>query len=174
MAGRKRKPEMPSVSFAPVPTYDAVKAAQDAKRPRVFDLETGTRVCHELACGRALAHVLREPWAPTMGAFLRWLSESDELARIYARARETCADVLADQTIEISDRAIDSDSAAAARVQVAARQWYAAKLKPKVYGDNVQLGLGAADGGIVINLGRFVSPTTPAIDVTPKSEDAGE
>jgi hypothetical protein len=105
-----------------------------------------------------------------MGAFLRWLGESDELSRLYTRARETCADVLADETVQISDEAKDSDSAAAARVRVAARQWYASKLKPRVYGDQVQVGLGAAEGGIVINLGRFVSPSAPAA-IEDKRED---
>lgn len=72
------------------------------------------------------------------------------------------ADTLADECVEISDAAHDSDTASAARVRVAARQWYAAKLKPRTYGENVQIG-GTEGGGIVINFGRAPSLSAPAL-----------
>jgi hypothetical protein len=94
----------------------------------------------------------------------------DVFRSVYRRARLELADRLADAIIEIADSATDVDSASSARVQVAARQWYASKLKPGVYGDNVNVNVGADGSGIVINLGRFV-PAAPMLDVTPKAED---
>lgn len=80
-----------------------------------------------------------------------WLAADKEFSNRYARAREDQADVLADELIEIADdgsrdyavvegrEVVDHDHIARSRLRVDARKWVASKLKPKKYGDKLDL-----------------------------------
>jgi hypothetical protein len=57
---------------------------------------------------------------------------------MYARAKEDSADVNADEIREISDN-LDEDPNSR-RVRIDARKWIAAKLKPRKYGDKIEIG----------------------------------
>lgn len=68
---------------------------------------------------------------------------------MYVRAREDQADTLADQIVAIADEqaeVIKEDGSAfdpdvqRDRLRVEARKWVAAKLKPKKYGEKLELG----------------------------------
>ncbi len=102
-------------------------------------------ICEALAEGKSLRAVCGEKGMPAPSTVVGWLLEAPALAEQYAHARDRQADFYADEIIEIADTATD---AALARLQVDARKWVASKLKPKKYGDKVEL-----DG----NLGVTVS-----------------
>ena len=86
---------------------------------------------------------------------LDWINAESSRAEMYARAREDRSDKLADEIVAISDEceyapvtdmsgntvAVMFDKTAVARnkLRVDARKWIAAKLKPRVYGDKVQV-----------------------------------
>ena len=86
---------------------------------------------------------------------LDWINAVSSRAEMYARAREDRSDKLADEIVAISDEceyqpvtdmsgktvALVFDKTAVARnkLRVDARKWIAAKLKPRVYGDKVQV-----------------------------------
>lgn len=78
----------------------------------------------------------------------------------YTRAREDQADTLADEIVAIADdgtndtykneegfELVNHDVIARSRLRVEARKWVAAKLKPKKYGDRVDLTHANPDGG---------------------------
>jgi hypothetical protein len=84
----------------------------------------------------------------------KWLTESPELEKQYARAKEACADRLFDEILEIADdgrndwmAAYGSEEAPGWRengeairrsqIRIDARKWMAGKLRPKVYGDKI-------------------------------------
>jgi hypothetical protein len=176
----------PDSSPAPAPANPApIRLATSRRapgRPSSFSPALADDLCDAIANGTPLHRWCAETGPngqkrPSTSSVLRWLSaegaEYDGFRRQYARAREMLADRLADECVEIADQAFDSDTASAARVKTAARQWYAAKLKPKVYGDNVNVGVGGSDGGIVINLGRF-APASPAPLLTVAPDESGE
>ena len=94
---------------------------------------------------------------PSASTWFKWTADCDVTRKRYAQAREALADCVADDVLDIADTATDSDSASAARVRVEARRWFAAKVKPTVYGDNVGLDL-QANGGITISLQRYAPP----------------
>ena len=83
--------------------------------------------------------------------FYRWIAENEKLRDKYTQARDVQADLLADQIIQLADdKSHDTQAgefgevgnAAAiqrSRLQVEARKWIAAKLKPKKYGDKVEV-----------------------------------
>lgn len=94
------------------------------------------------------------------------IQNNKEFSDRYARAKEEQADVLADEMIEIADNCTDDvalisvskDGEAKegvnhsainrARLQIDTRKWIASKLKPKKYGDKVDVD---HSGGLVIN-----------------------
>jgi len=100
-------------------------------------------ILDQIAAGKPLAEVCRQPNMPTPSAVLHWLERADDATRqAYARAREASADQLADEIVSIADEVkdcADVAAVAAARLRVDARKWVAAKLKPQSYGDRIQV-----------------------------------
>lgn len=87
---------------------------------------------------------------PNKATVYRWLGSNEPFRDLYARAREDQADTLADEIVNIADNPVvgiktktgkdgveitEGDMIEHRRLQVDARKWVAAKLKPKKYGD---------------------------------------
>lgn len=83
---------------------------------------------------------------------LKWLDADSVRGEMYARAREDRSDKLADEIVAISDQSewdtytddngnvrTNQEVVARAKLRVDARKWVAAKLKPRVYGDKLDL-----------------------------------
>jgi len=115
-------------------------------RPSDFSQEMADQVCERLSEGESLRTICLDEIFPNKSTVFRWLAANKEFRDQYARARETQADVIADEILAIADCA---DDAAKARVQIDARKWLAGKLRPKVYGDRVSTEITGADGGPV-------------------------
>jgi hypothetical protein len=94
------------------------------------------RLCAELSRGRSLRSICADEDMPSTCTAQEWLAEDLEFATQYARARERQADFYADEITEIADSEADPNKA---RVRIDARKWVASKLKPKTYGDRLQL-----------------------------------
>jgi len=97
-----------------------------------------------------------------VSTLLIWLRDDKEFSTLYARAKESQADLLADEILAIADRERETtettttadnsgdqakiksefitkkDNIERARLQIDARKWLASKLKPKKYGDTQQ------------------------------------
>lgn len=108
--------------------------------------ETVEALLQALADGRGLVSICREEGMPARSTVYRWLEEDLAFRDRYARARETQADTLFDEIVEIADAEPDVNRA---RLRVDARKWVAGKLKPKVYGERLDV---AHSGGITVNL----------------------
>lgn len=113
-------------------------------RPSNYSQETADKICEELADGKSLRTICKGDDMPSCGTVFRWLAERESFQEQYTRARETQADAIADEIIQIAD---DASDPAKARVQIDARKWYAGKVKPKKYGDKVQNEHSGPDGG---------------------------
>ena len=112
-------------------------------KPLDYTQELADQVCEYLMEGYSLRKIALIPDMPSRFTILRWLREDRDFQIQYAHAREEQADFYADEIIQIADDTLDS---AKARVQVDARKWVAAKLKPKKYGDSTQIKHADADG----------------------------
>lgn len=76
---------------------------------------------------------------PDKATVFRWLADKREFCDQYRLAREIQADLLADDILEIADKAYSTSGAIAkANLQIKSRMWLASKLKPKVYGNKPQ------------------------------------
>ncbi len=93
-------------------------------------------ICRELALGRPLIRICEDDGMPGYSTVIAWRAEDAEFQAMYARAREEQADWHAEEIIEIADTEPDPNKA---RVRIDARKWAASKLKPKTYGDRLQL-----------------------------------
>lgn len=109
-------------------------------KEEVFDA-----ICTELSSSSIGLHHLCKKHGISHVTFYEWIKDSEMLNK-YTRAREQQADFLADEIVSISNgedkdatpfvgkNFIDRD-----RLKVEARKWVAAKLKPKKYGDKVEV-----------------------------------
>ena len=104
-------------------------------------------VVSRMATGKSLSSVLREPGMPPWATFNRMLRSNEQLRSIYDKAVQDRADKLADEIIELSDavmpEGLRGPEASAwvqqKRLQVDARKWVASKLKPRTYGDRIDV-----------------------------------
>lgn len=85
----------------------------------------------------------------------RWLNDDEELVERYARAREAQTELMVNEMVSISD---DPDlDANSKRVMIDTRKWIASKLKPKKYGDRLDVNQNIK-GNVSINvIDRFKS-----------------
>lgn len=97
---------------------------------------------------------------PSIATVFAWMRKFPEFLKQYARAKEESADALTDEMLEIADDArndwmqrhgknedgsepagwvANGEHIQRSRVRIDTRKWLASKLKPKKYGDRVDL-----------------------------------
>jgi hypothetical protein len=120
-------------------------------RPTKFSEELFENICNQISTTSIGLHKICKEVGISAVTFFEWIKEDAELSNRYTRAREAQAELLADQIIQLADDKSGDTQAgefgevgnAAAiqrsRLQVEARKWIAAKLKPKKYGDKVEV-----------------------------------
>ena len=92
-------------------------------------------ICRALATGDSLVAAAQKAGV-SQTTVNRNLQKNEEFRLQYARAREEQAEHYADEIITISDTAEDANLA---RLRIDARKWYASKLKPKKYGERIDV-----------------------------------
>ncbi len=110
-------------------------------RPSKYRDELARKICAALAEGQPLTKICRKAGMPSYATVMKWRAENPAFSDMYMRAREDQADTLADEITDIADGASGKSAAEvnAARLRVDARKWVASKLKPRVYGDKLDV-----------------------------------
>jgi hypothetical protein len=134
-------------------------------RPSEFNQEIANKICDTLATSSTSLRTMCLPDdMPSVRTVLYWLSEGDKedskpefkaFLHQYARAREQQADFLAEEILEIADDGSNDlmtivkgdisyeqenkEVTNRSKLRVDARKWIASKLKPKKYGDKLDL-----------------------------------
>jgi hypothetical protein len=132
-------------------------------------------LCSHIVSGGHLNGFCKERDIPYTN-MLRWLDAEPGRSEMYARAREDRSDKLADEIVSISDESqvkvrtdadgnevevvLDAAAVARNRLRVDSRKWVAAKLKPRVYGEKVQVDAnvntkGMSDEQLLAQLAKF-------------------
>ena len=97
-------------------------------------------ICERIALGESLRAICRDEGMPDQSTVHRWLSQDEEFASKCARARELQGDTMFDRVGDTVDKtesgALAPDQA---RVVISGLQWMAAKLKPKKYGERLEV-----------------------------------
>jgi transposase len=128
------------------------KPAPQGGRPSKFTQELGDAICDGIATSSKSLSKICEKLNVNPSTVYRWLKEDEGFRDNYARAREDQADLLADEIIEIADDSSQDTIVTAkgaeyentewtsrSKLRVDARKWVASKLKPKKYGDKLDL-----------------------------------
>jgi hypothetical protein len=127
-------------------------------RPSEYSQEVVSIICERLADGESLRTICADDDMPAKSSVFKWLTLHKEFADQYARAREAQADTLFDEILSIADDGTndtyvdengntrtDQEVIARSRLRVDSRKWMAGKLRPKVYGDKLELAGDAAN-----------------------------
>lgn len=148
------------------PKNPLMKDDREWDREKVLDV-----VCDRIACSnKGIASILAEPHLgfplPTYSTFMKWLSEDSSLSDRYAHAKDDQLEFLEQEMRELHNKAwvpvvdregnvvrdadgqivmtVNKASAAIVRIEAENKKWLMGKLKPKKYGDKLQVG-GAED-----------------------------
>tara|TARA_R110000772_G_scaffold89304_1_gene185087 strand:+ start:2702 stop:3181 length:480 start_codon:yes stop_codon:yes gene_type:complete len=111
---------------------------KDDWTPQGYDQSTIDNICDRLADGESLRKICLDKDTPTTSTVFKWLAKSVSFAEQYARARESQADALFDDCLDIADNGTKAlADATDRRLQIDTRKWMAGKLKGK-YSDKVK------------------------------------
>lgn len=132
-----------------------------AGRPNKYTLELAKDICEKTAVSSKSLKTICEELNIRVRTVLDWLNENEEFSLMYARAKGEQADFLAEEILEIADdkkydvlrakKVKNSDGSDMilleenkeftnrSRLRVDARKWIASKLKPRKYGDRLDL-----------------------------------
>ena len=130
--------------------------------PSKYSHELAAEICGRLAAGESLNKITKDEHMPNMVTVYRWMMEHEDFRNNYARAREDQAETMADEMAVIVDELppldangrTDSGWVQWQRNRIDARKWIAAKLKPKKYGDKVDVNHGV---GVAITVSTGIS-----------------
>jgi DNA primase len=154
VATRKPKAETPPISD----TTEVVVVAPKPKigRPSDYTEDLATLICTRIAEGESLREIVKTGDMPDRVTIYRWLLAHDDFRNLYTRAREDQADTYADEIIAIADEMpeviavtdkhgaliehkLDGAYLQWQKNRIDARKWTAMKLKPKKYGERMQI-----------------------------------
>lgn len=120
-----------------------------------FSQEVFDKICDMIADGKSLRAICKSDDMPSQVTVFAWLRKNEELAKQYARAREDQADAIFDECLEIADtqvakEIIEPEHIQRAKLRIDTRKWMAGKLRPKKYGEKLELGGSGDDGAILV------------------------
>lgn len=134
----KEKP--PVVEGELVTTEPAKPKAKGKGRPTDYTPELGDKICGMLSGGMSLKRITDSEDMPSRQTVYTWLRLHEEFLDNYTRAKEDSADALADDIEEIAEGTLKGTyDPQAARVAMDGKKWIASKLKPKKYGDKLDI-----------------------------------
>ncbi len=125
-------------------------------RPSIYSDKLAATICARIAEGESLRSICRDPAMPDMTTVFSWLASKPDFTQQYTRAREEQAEAFADEIVAIADETPELEEVRdregnivdmklhSAYVQwqknrIDARKWTASKLKPKKYGERLNL-----------------------------------
>jgi hypothetical protein len=129
-----------------------------APKMRAYDAALMDSICEELGAGASLIDITTRRRI-SRASVLSWVRDIPEAANKYTDARADQADAHADRILALADKLeknlIDPN---AARVILDAMKWSAAKLRPKVYGDRLDVAIESRAELLVLDYGRSGAP----------------
>lgn len=117
-------------------------------QPTTFTQEIADEICQELAEGKSLRTVCEPEHMPAVKTIFNWMRTNEQFLQQYTRAKQESADAMAEEILDIADEASNkimgddkSDGARlqAERLRIETRKFLMAKMKPKKYGDKLDL-----------------------------------
>lgn len=130
-----------------------------------YTQDLADRICHLIGDGKSLRSVLKEEGMPVGSTVFKWLRLYPEFEKQYARACEERTEAMAEDILDLSDT-VEKDmvSIQKVRLQTDNRKWLMSKMKPKKFGDKLDL---TSDGKVLPTpiYGGQSGDTTPTKNV---------
>jgi hypothetical protein len=121
-------------------------------RPSDYDVLVAETICNRIVGGESLRAICADPVMPARATVFRWLTGNEEFRRSYALARESRAEELLDEILEIADDSSgdyvervlpdgkvvmvpNPENIRHARLRIKARKWALARMTPRKYGN---------------------------------------
>lgn len=118
--------------------------------------EIADRILEKIATSSlSMKSILQEDGMPAFSTFFKWLTDIPGFSDRYARAKEMQADYMIEEMIDISDDGSNDlmtitkgdqsyemenkEVTNRSKLRVDTRKWIASKLKPKKYGDKLEI-----------------------------------
>lgn len=133
-SGNHQGKHLPAIHPPAKPTRVTIMARPSTHSPEIVEA-----VCARLEDGDALAEICRTQGMPKVRTWLDWAARYENVAKAYSVALQARAEFFEAEHTRISKTAVDRDTAAGARVQLAALEWRMAKLAPSRYGDRIDV-----------------------------------
>ena len=132
------------------------KFAVGKGRPDLYNEEIAAKICEDIATSsRSLRTICAQEGYPSVGTILKWLNTNESFLASYTRAKQEQADYLIEEMIDIADdgsndlmTVVKGDTSYEmenkevtnrSKLRVETRKWIASKLKPKKYGDKLEI-----------------------------------
>ena len=127
------KPNPPTILPSPPPIVPAP--------PTPYSQEVADEICRRIADDKSLTLICKDPEMPAKKNVALWIRENkDGFGDRYARAKRDSAHAtytgIQDIEQDVIDKKLDAQQA---RVIIDSRKWRAGKMKPKVYGDKLDV-----------------------------------
>ena len=130
--------------------------------PIEYSDEIATNICERIAGGESLRKICLSDDMPAQSTVYKWLLDpaKADFVEQYTRARELQADTLFDECQDIADDGsndwmadkdeeegtkYNGDAVQRSRLRIDTRKWMAGKLRPKKYGEKVEVEHGVTD-----------------------------
>ena len=147
--------------------FKAIELARTGRPPVEFNVHVANEIIELTASGRGFIAISKMPNMPGLRVLYQWLETEASFREAYQRAKLLQADSLADEIEYLADvdprvfvdghgvERVDPGWVTWMRNRVEAKRWIASKLKPKVYGDKLELeGNGVVGLAIQVNLNQ--------------------
>lgn len=118
-------------------------------RPSEFTQEIADKICAELSIGKSLRTVCKAEDMPSLQTIFNWFRTQKGFVEQYALAKEQGSEAWHEELADLGDQAIEhaykADPKAANAVVSAVKlkadniKWMMSKMKPKKYGDKLDL-----------------------------------
>lgn len=122
------------------------KGGRPPTRPNPLDPGILDRICEGLTEGESIVKICEPEDMPHFTMVYRAMAKDEAFANAIAKARAAQQEAEIDKMIQIADEATP-ENVHVAKLRIWARQWRAAKLAPKKYGERVHTEVTGADGG---------------------------
>lgn len=136
-------------------------------RPTEYNKEIAKDICSKISTSHKSLRTVAKEVGVCVQSILNWLNDYPEFLAQYTRAKEEQADFLTEEMIEIADDSSkdtitqnvrggeleveNREWTNRSKLRVETRKWIASKLKPKKYGDKLELDQ-KISGGLTIDV----------------------
>ena len=136
-------------------------------RPEIYTQELADKVCQKIAQGYSMRTVCSYDDMPAISTLFKWIREKPEFSQQYAYATQERTEAMAEDILDIADDGSNDlmtiqkgnesyeienkEVTNRSRLRVDTRKWLMSKMKPKKYGEKLELA-GDKDNPLTLNI----------------------